>query len=181
MNPRRQRLVETYYNNKIPHIELVVDNFENPHDISAIARSADGLGIKKIHLYYTYIPCPDMQCVGKKSSASANKWIIYEQIDDLAQFYSEKRDYNFVAILQQKKAISLHEYQFNNKTILVVPSPEKGLSPELKCEHFVSLPLLRDALYSTSTATAVTLYEIFSQLGKHLTPLSSLIPRRKRD
>ncbi|BBM83653.1 TrmH family RNA methyltransferase [Candidatus Uabimicrobium amorphum] len=180
MNPRRQQLVEAYYKNKITDIEILVDNFANPHDIAAITRSADGLGIKKIYLYYTYAPYPCMVSQGKKSSASANKWILYERVEDLQQFFSQKKDWNFLGLVQQKTSQFICDYEFTEKTILVVPSPEQGLSSELACDHFISPPFLHDASYSTSTAVAMSLYEIFTQHGKHLQPLSSLVPRGKR-
>lgn len=180
MNPRRQQLVETYYKNKIQDIEILVDNFANPHDIAAIARSADGLGIKKIYLYYTYAEYPCMLSQGKKSSASANKWIVYERVENLEAFFGEKQDWTFIGLVQQSSAQFICDYTFTEKTVLVIPSPEQGLSRELACEHFISPPFLQEASYSTSTAVAMSLYEIFTQHGKHLQPLSSLVPRGKR-
>lgn len=181
MNPRRQQLVEAYYSNKMSGIEIVVDNFANPHDIAAIARSADGFGVSTIHLHYTYLPYPDMSRLGKKSSASANKWMRYENVDNFVDLRSLKKGYSIVGLMQNETASPLHQYSFSDKTILVVPSPEQGLSPEIECDDYISLPASKPANYSTSNAVAVLLYEIFTQHGRHLAPLSSLVERGKRD
>ena len=66
-----------------PDIELLIDNVWDPHNVSAVARTADGLGLSQINLYYTYNEFPDLQRLGKKTSASANLWMRFERIEDL--------------------------------------------------------------------------------------------------
>src|SRR3989344_8560941 len=91
VNEGRKRKIESYYINKIKDVELLIDNVWDPHNVAAIARTADGLGIEKINLYYTYNKFPDLREVGKKSSSSANKWIKFERINELRSFANEKK------------------------------------------------------------------------------------------
>ena len=60
MNERRQKLIEAYNSNKIEGVEFLLDNVHDPHNVAAVSRSADALGVRTIHLYYTYNECPDM-------------------------------------------------------------------------------------------------------------------------
>ena len=52
MNERRQKLIEAYNSNKIEGVEFLLDNVHDPHNVAAVSRSADALGVRTIHLYY---------------------------------------------------------------------------------------------------------------------------------
>ncbi len=76
---KRAKLIKDYYRNKIKNVEVLIDNVWDPHNVAAALRSADGLGIGKVLLYYTFNKFPDLKKRGKKSSASANKWVPLEK------------------------------------------------------------------------------------------------------
>ena len=87
---KRKRKIEQYYKNKIKYVEIMFDNVWDPHNVAAVLRTADGLGIEKASLYYTYNEFPDLKRKGKKSSSSANKWIRLEKVGSLSEFAKQK-------------------------------------------------------------------------------------------
>lgn len=173
MAEKRANKVEEYYKNKIPNVELLIDNVWDPHNVAAVSRTADGLGISKINLYYTYNKFPDFSRVGKKSSSSANKWIKYERVSDLNAFVSEKKKegYVFVGADLNAEAIRLDNFSFPSKCILVLGAESEGISKEVRqiCDKFVFIPMVGMVeSYNISVAAGMILYEMFRQHGGSL-------------
>ena len=173
MAERRRKLVEEYYKNKIKDVELLVDNVWDPHNVAALSRTADGLGISKINLHYTYNQFPDFSKVGKKSSSSANKWVKFEKIEDLNDWVSSKKKEGFVFIGANftEGSRNLTNFKFPKKCIVVFGSESKGLSREIRevCDSFVYIPMVGMVeSYNISVAGGIILYELFKQRGKSL-------------
>ncbi|MBM2846173.1 MAG: tRNA methyltransferase [Bacteroidetes bacterium] len=54
-----------------PDLTLVMENIHDPHNVSAVLRSCDAVGVTRVELLYTVEKFPR---IGRKSSSSANKW-----------------------------------------------------------------------------------------------------------
>src|SRR3989338_2919953 len=143
-NTRIER-VNNYYKNKIENVELLIDNVHDVHNVAAICRSADGLGIKKINLYYTYNKFADLKKHGKLSSSTANKWIEWGKIEDLAEFVKQKKKegYVFIGAIMNSSSKNIVDFKFGEKAIIVFGNEHKGLSKEIEeiCDAFVFIPM----------------------------------------
>ncbi|MBF0289889.1 MAG: RNA methyltransferase [SAR324 cluster bacterium] len=173
MNKRRKKLIEQYYQNKIENIELLIDNVWDPHNVSAVARTADGLGIRTINLYYTYNEFPKLNKVGKKTSASANKWMNFVKVTNLLEFAVQKKSegFQFFAADIGPTAHLLNHFCFPDKCIIIMGSESSGMSTELKeiCDGMIYIPMAgMVASYNISVAAAIILYEVFRQKGHTL-------------
>lgn len=173
LNERRKKLIADYYSNKIKDVEILVDNVWDPHNVAAVSRTADGLGLERINLYYTYNEFPNFSRVGKKSSSSANKWIKFERVKDLAAFAKQKKKEGFIFIGTDlnSSASRLDDFKFPDKCVIVLGAESEGLSPEVKaiCDRFVFIPMVGMVQsYNISVAAGMVLYEVFRQKGKNL-------------
>lgn len=173
MNERRQRRIEQYYQNKLHTFELMIDNVWDPHNVAAVSRSADGLGIETIHLYYTYNEFPKLNKVGKKTSSSATKWIKFNKVLELEAFVSAKKSegYRFLGTDLSDESICLSELVFPEKCVVILGSESKGMSAELRqvCDDFFFIPMVGMVeSYNISVAAAITMYEAFRQQGHRL-------------
>jgi tRNA (guanosine-2'-O-)-methyltransferase len=168
MLERRQKLIEAYYKNKLSGVEILIDNVCDPHNVAAVSRTADGLGIPLIHLYYTYNECPTLGRQGHSSSASATLWMKYNKIEDLQEFSRAKKQegFRFLAAQKTKGASALHEIEFPEKTVILLGSEKKGLSPELQeiCDQSIVIPMVGMVeSYNISVAAALIMYQVFLQ------------------
>ncbi len=173
MNEARQQRIEAYYENKIPHVEFMMDNVWDPHNVAAVSRTADGLGIRCIHLYYTYNEFPPVNRVGKKTSSSANQWIEFNKVKDLSSFVEVKKaeGYRFIGAGIGKTACQLTEYQFPEKCIVIMGSESTGMSSEIQeiCDDLVYIPMVGMVTsFNISVAAAIMMYEIYKQKGASL-------------
>ena len=173
MSERRNKLIEKYYKNKIKDVEILIDNVFDPHNVGAISRTCDALGINRINLYYTYNEFPNFQNVGKKSSSSANKWVKFEKIEDFKAFarLKKKEGFEFICADNLKKAKRLDKFKFPKKCMIVFGAESKGVSEEVKeiCEKSVFIPMVGMVeSYNVSVAAGIILYELFKQKGKKL-------------
>ena len=173
MIERRRKLIEGYHENKIKDVELLADNVWDPHNVAALSRTADGFGISKINLYYTYNKFPDFESAGKKSSASATKWTKFERISNLDEFVSAKRKEGFVFVGADfsEKSEDLRSFNFPEKCIVVFGSESKGLSSEIRkvCDRFIFIPMVGMVeSYNISVSAGIIMYEIFKQKGAGL-------------
>jgi len=144
---------------------LVMDNIWDPHNVSAILRSCDAFGLFRVHLYYTTEKWPEL---GKKSSASAKKWVERVGHDDagamLAQFASA--GVQVVRTGFSKTARPLYDFDFTRPTAVILSNEHRGASPELlqgvPQELYIPMQGMVQSL-NVSVAAAVILYEAFSQ------------------
>ena len=65
---RRKEKMREVLLNRQRDLTVVCENIHDPHNVSAILRSCDAVGISTVHLLYTDEPFPKL---GRKSSASA--------------------------------------------------------------------------------------------------------------
>lgn len=88
---RRARLLEVLRHRQ-NDLTLVLANIHDPHNVSAIYRSCDAFGLSKVHLYYTNTPFPTL---GRKTSASARKWVESERHKNSADLMRTLRGQGF--------------------------------------------------------------------------------------
>lgn len=170
MNERRKKMIEAYSSNKIPGFELLLDNVCDAHNVAAVSRTADGLGVSKINLYYTYNEFPEFDYNGHKSSASATRWIDFSRVECPVEFAKQKKaeGYTLVGTYMDSSAGTVMDYDFSKKTLLMMGSEKLGLSPELKelCDELMYIPMVGMVQsYNISVSASMIMYELFRQRG----------------
>lgn len=146
-------------------LTLVLANIHDPHNVSAIYRSADAFGVAELHLYYTDTPFPTL---GRKSSASARKWVetLRHKTADELQMGLKHQGYQLLATSCSPTARPLNVYDFTQPTAVIMGNEHSGVPEEL-------LPLVDGELYipmygmiqsfNVSVAAAIILAEASRQ------------------
>ena len=148
-------------------ITLVLEHVHDPHNISAVMRSCDAVGVQVVHI----IPQPDShQNLGKKSSASASKWLDIIYHEDIESCIKSLKKEGF-QILSSKldsemKSVDLYSLNFNDKLALIFGNEHEGVS-NLAVEladgnfHIPQFGIIESL--NISVAAAVSLYEALRQ------------------
>lgn len=147
-------------------ITVVLENVWDPHNISAVLRSCDAVGIQEV---YIISPKDKKESkIGRKSSASASKWITIYHFRDVKECFDVLRSkYSKIyATHLQKDAMPLYEMDFTQSLALVFGNEKDGVSDlatELADGNFAIPQVGMIQSLNISVACAVTLYECYRQ------------------
>jgi len=161
----RTERIKTVLSRRQRDVTLVMDNIWDPHNVSAILRSCDAFGLFRVHLYYTTEKWPEL---GKKSSASAKKWVervCHDNAPSMLQGFAQAG----VQVIRtgfSASAKPLYDFDFTKPTAVILSNEHRGAGPELidqvAQELYIPMQGMVQSL-NVSVAAAVILYEMFSQ------------------
>jgi tRNA (guanosine-2'-O-)-methyltransferase len=166
MTPERRSRLVSVLDKRQGDITIVLENVFDPHNISAVMRTADAVGVQDIYILNTKIPRHKKW--GARSSSSAAKWLSVHQYTDAAECFAALRA-RYSKILSthlSSDAIGLHQINFTESIALVFGNEHSGVSDEIRAladGNFIipQVGIIRSL--NISVACAVTLYEAFRQ------------------
>jgi tRNA (guanosine-2'-O-)-methyltransferase len=147
-------------------LTVVLENVHDPHNVSAVIRTCDAVGIYEVFLiYHSGQKFPDLS---KKSSASAIKWVKLNFFDNVGVCFLALRQRGFKIFTTSLKAdsISLYELNLAEPVALVFGNEHSGVSEEaisLADGNFLIPQVGMVESLNISVACAVSLYEAFRQ------------------
>lgn len=149
-----------------PNITVVLEDVHDPHNLSAVMRSCDAVGIMEVYVVNTLTP--PITKLGKRSSAGAKKWValhFFEDIGECMEAVKAKYDKVYATHLSQD-AVSLYELELTGSVALLFGNERLGLSPEI-LQHadgnfIIPMQGMVQSL-NISVACAVSLFEVMRQ------------------
>ncbi len=150
-------------------ISVLLDNIRSAHNVGAIFRTADGVGVD--HVYLCGItPVPDENVAIQKTSLGAEQsvsWSYHRNalrlVEDLSQ-----RGYCILVLECTPEAIPVFEYRLKNETtplVLVVGNEQSGVDPGLIacCDQVLGLTMSgKKSSLNVSVAFGVAAYWLSS-------------------
>ena len=132
MTPEREERLLSVLNKRQPGITIVLENVFDPHNISAVMRTCDAVGIQDIYVLNTKIPAHKK--FGAKSSSSAAKWLTIHQYTDAATCFADlrKQYHRILTTHLSSDAVSLHSIDFTDSIALVFGNEHSGVSEEIR-------------------------------------------------
>ena len=166
MTPERQSRIEHVLAHRQNDLTVVLENVFDPHNISAVMRSCDAIGIQEIYVLNTKIPLHKKW--GSKSSSSAAKWLTIHQFDSANECFAALREKYDVILTTHlsSDAVSLYEIELTKRTGLVFGNEHTGVSDEIRAladGNFIIPQVGMIQSLNISVACAVSLYEAFRQ------------------
>lgn len=166
MTPEREEKLKGVLAKRQPDLTVVLENVFDPHNISAVMRTCDAIGVQDIYILNTRIPRHKKW--GSRSSSSAAKWLTIHQFEDAYTCFTElrKRYSTILTTYLSNDAVSLHQLDMTRSTALVFGNEHSGVSEEIVSMadgNFIipQVGIIRSL--NISVACAVTLYEAFRQ------------------
>lgn len=166
MTPERRQKLILVLNKRQQDITVVLENVFDPHNISAVMRTCDAVGVQDIYVLNTKIP-PHKKW-GAKSSSSAAKWLTIHQYDNAEECFSSLRKHYSTILTTHLSGDAVHLYavDFTKSIALVFGNEHEGVSEEIRKladGNFIipQVGIIRSL--NISVACAVTLYEAFRQ------------------
>lgn len=162
MTPERRERLLSVLNKRQAGLTVVLENVQDPHNISAVMRTCDAVGIQEIYVLNNKIP--KHKKWGAKSSSSAAKWLTIHQFSDVNECMAalrQKYDKIYTTHLATD-SVSLYELNFTGSVALVFGNEHGGLSEEiiaLADGNFIipQVGIIRSL--NISVACAVSIYE----------------------
>ena len=128
---RREKLTNVLYKRQ-NDITVVLENVFDPHNISAVMRTCDAVGIQEIYVLNTKIARHKKW--GARSSSSAAKWLTIHQFEDASLCLSElRKKYGSVLTTHlSSDATALYALNMTKPIALVFGNEQEGVSDELR-------------------------------------------------
>jgi len=166
----KQRIerIEKVLENKQPNLQLFLDSVHDSHNLSAILRSCDAVGVLK--LFYTNPNNQNLK-IHKTITQGTQRWVEHRKIhnDKKIEFLKQKQEEGFQVIATniEESAISFREVNYTLPTVIVVGNEKDGVSDNILsiADKSILIPMkgMVQSL-NVSVATALILYEAQRQL-----------------
>ena len=171
ISDNKKTLFEEIIKNRTRHITVVLEDIYQPHNASAVLRSADLFGVQDIHIIENknqYAVNPDV-ALGSSKWLTLNKYNQQEQ-NTLACFEAlRKEGYKIVATTPHKDDVMLDELPLKQKTAVVFGTELQGLS-DIALENadaYVKIPMYGfTESFNISVSAALTLFNLTEKLRK---------------
>lgn len=166
MTSQRYNRLTSVLNNRQPDLTVVLENVFDPHNVSAVMRTCDAVGIQDVYILNDRIP-PHKKW-GYRSSSTAAEWLTVHQFTDAKMCFKEVRkryEKIYTSYLGENSA-NIYKMDFTQSVALVFGNETFGVSDEIRKYSDGDFVIPQVGIIKSlniSVACAVTLYEAFRQ------------------
>lgn len=167
MTPERSGKFHQVLSQRQADLAIVMENVHDPHNISAVMRTCDAVGIQDIYVINSVIP--KHAYFGPKSSSSAAKWLSIHQftsIEECIPVLKAKYQKIYTTHLSTD-AVDLYAVDFAKESIaLVFGNEHDGVSEEMRNHADGNIIIPQVGMIKSlniSVACAISIYEAYRQ------------------
>ena len=183
MTSERRNKLLAVLNRRQSNLTVVLENVFDPHNVSAVMRTCDAVGIQDMYTINTRIP-PHKEW-GFKSSSSARQWVTAHQFTSVQECFETLRS-KYDRILTThlgEDSISVYDIDFRGSIALIFGNETYGVSEEIRVladGNFVipQMGIIRSL--NISVACAVSIYEAYRQKKSAGQYDRSSLPQQRR-
>jgi tRNA (guanosine-2'-O-)-methyltransferase len=164
---RRRARIAAVLARRQPDLTVVLENIHDPHNVSAILRTCDAVGVLQAHAVYT-IETPPPGAFARTTSASAAKWVEVRQHESTANCFEMLRGEGFAVLVTAfgPEAKLLYDLDLTSPVAIVLGNEMRGVSDEALAlaDGRIEIPMMGMVQsLNVSVAGAVCLYEAYRQ------------------
>ena len=166
LTDERQTRVDHILDLRQNDLTVVLENVNDPHNIAAVLRTCDAVGIMEIFVLNTTINT--YKHFDDRKSSSANKWMVVHQYTDVKTCFDHvKKQYDTIySTFLNEHTKDLYSLDLTQSVALVFGNERNGISSETLsyCDgNFVIPQVGIIQSLNISVACAVSLYEAYRQ------------------
>lgn len=159
----------------MPEIIVIAHNIRSTHNVGAIFRSCEGLGVTKIILS-GYTPYPTLAKDTRlphisakltnqihKTALGAEAMVPFEYQETLDLGTLQVAGYQIVGLEQDARSILLPDYRPPQKIALLLGEEVEGITGDLRnqCDDLIEIPMQgKKESFNVSVATGIALYAL---------------------
>ncbi len=166
---QRKTHIKPKKNDKIS-FSLLLHNIRSTHNVGAIFRTADAIGVSKIYIS-GYTPSP-IDRFGRnrqditKASLGAESSVPWENISDVYNFINKlkKEKVNIIGLEQDERSIDYRKAKINKDNLIIIGNEVDGIEKGMLglCDEILEIPMKgKKESLNVSVATGILLYSLF--------------------
>ncbi|OVZ88483.1 tRNA (guanosine(18)-2'-O)-methyltransferase TrmH [Yersinia alsatica] len=160
MNPQRYARICEMLATRQPDLTVCLEQVHKPHNVSAIIRTADAVGIHQVHAIW-----PTTQMYTRLSSAAgSNSWVQVKTHSHIADAIThlKSQGMQILATHLSDKAVDFREIDYTRPTCILMGQEKTGISQEALAlaDQDIIIPMIGMVQsLNVSVASALILYE----------------------
>jgi len=165
VTPEREEKLKALAANRQPSLTIILENVHDPHNLGAVLRTCDSVGIVEIHALYTIESKFKLKAwTGHRSSSGAKKWVQVHYHNCVADcFAAVRKKYDKIyGTHLAEDTVSLYELDMTESVALLFGNEHRGVSEEALAHldgNFLIPQVGLTKSLNISVACAVSLYE----------------------
>ncbi len=171
-------------NNRLGDIVVVLDNLFDPHNMGAIVRTAEALGIQEIHV----IEKDTALDLSARVTKYSDKWISIHTHKNVHACTNHLRKEGFRIVVAQmtETAVSVHDFEIlaDSKIAIVVGNEHAGASEEIcqLADSQVIIPMYGfTESFNVSVATALVLGDFVKKKRSAILPETGTLDNNRKE
>lgn len=143
-----------------PDLSVCMEQVHKPHNISAIVRSADAVGIHQLHAVWP----AERVCTRMAQAAGSNNWVSVKTHKTIADAVAcvKQQGMQVLATHVDASAVDFRELDYTSPSCVLLGQEKRGISEQalLLADHHVVIPMVGMVQsLNVSVACALILYE----------------------
>lgn len=145
VSDHKKELIDEVLDKRTRHVTLVFEDIDKPHNVSAVLRTSECLGIQDLH----FIKNRNTYTVNRRIVHGAAKWVTMHHYSkqsnnvDTCFAHLRKNGYKVLATSLDETATSIYDLDPTSKTAIVFGTEANGISNEAgeKADGYVHIPM----------------------------------------
>ncbi len=167
MTPERFQKLQDVLDRRQPDLTVVMDNVHKTHNLAAVVRTCDAVGIPEIHAITNQL----RQEVKRNVASGSHKWvrIVTHKTIPVAYDRLRRRGFQILCAHSSQDAVDFREIDYTRPTALAVGAELRGPSDDAVglADRQIHIPMLgMGSSFNVSVATAIVLFCAMEQRRK---------------
>lgn len=160
MTPERYARIKEMLSSRQPDLTVCMEQVHKPHNISAVIRTADAVGVHQVHAVW---PTSRMRTL-VSSAAGSNSWVQVKTHRTIADAVSQLKTQGMqvLATNLSAKAVDFREVDYTRPTCILLGQEKTGITQEALAlaDQDIIIPMIGMVQsLNVSVASALILYE----------------------